>query len=172
MLNAMNNPAMTSILGLSNLNDIQQVTLSTSGIVGTLDLSGKTALTVLRTNDCPALTSINVSGNSALVTLNSAWNKSGNGPLTSINLSGCTSLGTTSTILYANNQSISSLDISSTSFVYSTSALRIMGNNMTSLIVPATGSTLTQWRTAGNATNDAFHLAGNNFGTGNVGITQ
>jgi len=46
------------------------------------------------------------------------------------------------------------------------------------LIVPPTGSvatsTLTQWRTADNTAgnNAAYRWAGNNFGTGNVGITQ
>ena len=190
-LNLQTNANLTSIIGLSNCVDLQNLYIMTSGVTGTLDVSGNTNLTILQAYDCPNLTSIDASG-AALTQLRAencqsltsidasgtalTYLRAANCPLlSSVDLTGCTGFNnpTTDTLYLYDNPMLTSLDISMTSFLHSSSRLQIQNCNMTSLIVPATGSTLAQWQgTPASSNNTTFHLTGNNFGSGNVGITQ
>ena len=194
-----NNPLLTAVsitqsqitsIDLSIQSDLQRVVLSTNTQLSTvilptdksavaeldvrktalssLDMSGRTSLATLLAFDCPNLTSVDVSNDIALTNLRVYWGLAGNGPLASIDLSGCAQL-VNGMPVYLNNQSLTTLDLSTTSLNYNGSALRFQDNDLQSLIVPADGalpsggtaSALAQWNNTTNSNNATYHWAGN-----------
>ena len=191
VLTVFNNPSLTS-LNVANTPEMTRLEANDSAI-STLDVSGHPKLDVVFAYDCPNLISINAQGAGALRALRAYWTPGMNGKekgaRESVNINGCIRLGPTDaqagdgkgdSQLYLYNQKLSSLDLSGISanypFPYNTSRMRIQNNNMSELILPnsaaVTTTFLNNWRSVGNATNDQYHLEGNNFGIGNLGIVK
>jgi len=177
-------------LDVSGCTSLTTISLFVSGTADWYGALGHGPLsTISNLSDCIALarldvysqslTSLNCDGATALTYINAANNN-----LSSISFAGCplTTLRIENTADIrpidpdgpdAIKNHILSLDVSMLSFTHTNTNLRIQNNGMTSLKVPATGSTLLQWQgTPANNANTSYHLTGNNFGTGNVGITQ
>ena len=136
-------------LDVSN-NTVLSALYCYSNQIISLDVSNNTALTDLRVNS-NQLTSLNVSNNTALTNL-----QVHNNQLTVLDVSNNTAL----TNLQCNGNQITTLDISMLNFLYNSNTLRIQNNDMQSLIVPSTGSTLTQWNTK-TSNNLTYHWTGN-----------
>ena len=141
------------VLDLRGATNLFQMSVSETNITS-LDVSGLTNLASVMANDAPNLTSINASGATSLHNLQANWTLGGNGPLTTVDLTGCVAFGRTAQIggggfwLRFENQSIQHLDVRDTGYeLWTSTGFRINGNNMQTLVVPATGSTLAEWNT-------------------------
>jgi len=168
MLDTRNNPELVSIscynnqitgLDVSN-NTALTILYCYNNQITELDVSNNKALTLLYCNN-NQLTELDVSTNTALTNLQCSGNQ-----LTSLDVSTNTAL----TTLYCASNQITFLDISMLSFAYNSSTLRVNGNNMQSLIVPAYGSTFpngniasskANWNNKTQTYNSSYRWAGN-----------
>lgn len=118
------------LTGIGYFTALQSFTISSSPALTFLDLSKNTALQSLTVTGCKNLTSLNLSQNTALQSL-----KIGCKNLTALDLSHNTEL----TTFDCQNSAIAALDLSANTKLESVNCL---SNNLTSLIMPSTSTTL------------------------------
>jgi len=156
-LNLHDCPSLNSLIFDGN-TALDRILIKESGLQ-TLTAKNLPALTIVQAQNSPNLQSVDFTGCSALNSVLLEWTGAGKGPLTSINLTGCTGFGATNW-LNLSNQSLTDLDISMTGFLPNGNRIQFPNNDLQTLKV-APGANLTDWNNKTNTANNAAHWVGN-----------